>query len=212
MIELLLEAERALSMGRADRAELLYRQVAAGDPRNSIAVVGLARVALERADDAGALVLARQALSIDGDNVAAQRLVQRLEEVLTTRGEALPVEAAERRRRRRPPSPRHSPKRHLRPRRRGARPRSMARTRSSATRSRPPRRRARPHRRPSRARRHDPPPPSHRGRAHCSTACVVAEPVSFAHDHDPRHRWRRLRRLRLRRSVAPGRPPGRRAR
>ncbi len=91
MIELLLEAERALSMGRADRAELLYRQVADGDPRNSIAVVGLARVALERADDAGALVLARRALSIDGDNVAAQRLVQRLEEVLTTRGEALPA-------------------------------------------------------------------------------------------------------------------------
>ena len=90
MIELLLEAERALSMGRADRAELLYRQVAAADPRNSIAVVGLARVALERADDAGALVMARRALAIDGQNVAAQRLIQRLEEVLVTRGEALP--------------------------------------------------------------------------------------------------------------------------
>lgn len=90
MIELLLEAERALSMGRADRAEVLYQQVAASDPRNSIAVVGLARVALERSDDAGALVLARRALSIDGENVAAQRLVQRLEEVLQTRGEALP--------------------------------------------------------------------------------------------------------------------------
>ncbi len=90
MIELLLEAERALSMGRADRAELLYRQVAAADPRNSIAVVGLARVALERADDPGALVMARRALAIDGHNVAAQRLIQRLEEVLLTRGEALP--------------------------------------------------------------------------------------------------------------------------
>lgn len=90
MIELLLEAERALSMGRADRAEVLYQQVAEADPRNSIAVVGLARVALERADDAGALVMARRALTIDGENVAAQRLVQRLEEVLQTRGEALP--------------------------------------------------------------------------------------------------------------------------
>lgn len=90
MIELLLEAERALSMGRADRAEVLYLQVAEADPRNSIAVVGLARVALERADDAGALVMARRALAIDGENVAAQRLVQRLEEVLQTRGEALP--------------------------------------------------------------------------------------------------------------------------
>lgn len=90
MIELLLEAERALSMGRADRAETLYRQVADADPRNSIAVVGLARVALERADDAGALVLARRALAIDAENVAAQRLVQRLEEVIRTRGDALP--------------------------------------------------------------------------------------------------------------------------
>lgn len=94
MIELLLEAERALSMGRADRAEVLYKQVAASDPRNSIAVVGLARVALERSDDAGALVLARRALAIDGENVAAQRLVQRLEEVLRTRGEALPAPEA----------------------------------------------------------------------------------------------------------------------
>jgi hypothetical protein len=90
VIELLLEAERALSMGRVDRAEVLYEQVVTSDPRNSIAVVGLARVALERADDAAALVLARRALAIDDQNVAAQRLVQRLEEVLQTRGEALP--------------------------------------------------------------------------------------------------------------------------
>lgn len=90
MIELLLEAERALSFGLTDRAEALYRQVVSADPRNSIAVVGLARVALEHSDDAGALVFARQALAIDGENVAAQRLVERLEEVLTTRGDPIP--------------------------------------------------------------------------------------------------------------------------
>ena len=90
MIELLLEAERALSFGRVDEAERLYRQVATADPANSIAVVGLARVALEHADDAGAYVLARQALTIDPENEAAQRLVTRLDEVMRTRGEIVP--------------------------------------------------------------------------------------------------------------------------
>ncbi len=87
MIELLLEAERALSFGRVDRAEQLYRQVADADPHNSIAVVGLARVALERGDDLGAYLEARRALAIDPENDAARRLVARLEEVLATRGE-----------------------------------------------------------------------------------------------------------------------------
>ena len=90
MIELLLEAERALSYGRVDEAERLYRQVAAADPANSIAVVGLARVALEHADDAGAYLMARKALTIDPENEAARRLVARLDEVMRTRGEAVP--------------------------------------------------------------------------------------------------------------------------
>jgi len=90
VIEVLLQAERALSVGLVDQAERLYRQAAAADPRNSIAVVGLARVALERADDARALQLAWRAQAIDPENVAAARLAARMEEVLTARGETLP--------------------------------------------------------------------------------------------------------------------------
>jgi tetratricopeptide (TPR) repeat protein len=85
MIELLLQAERAMSVGLIDRAEVLYAQVAEADPRNSIAVVGLARVRLERGDEAGALELARRALAIDPENAAAERMVERLEEVLAYR-------------------------------------------------------------------------------------------------------------------------------
>lgn len=92
MIELLLEAESALSLGLLDRAEILYRQVAGADPRNSIAVVGLARVMLERGDEPGALKQARRALAIDAENTAAQRMVQRLEEVLEyRRSESVPT-------------------------------------------------------------------------------------------------------------------------
>ena len=88
MIELLLQAEGALALGLLDRAEALYRQVADADPRNSIAVVGLARVALERSDGIGALAEARRALEIDPENDAARRMVRRLEEILRTRGAA----------------------------------------------------------------------------------------------------------------------------
>jgi tetratricopeptide (TPR) repeat protein len=91
MIELILEAERALSVGQLEQAERLYRQAADLDPRNSIAVVGLARVALDRGDDRGAYTLARQALDIDPENAAGQRLADRLEEVMRYRGEEPPV-------------------------------------------------------------------------------------------------------------------------
>ena len=95
MIEILLQAERTLAAGRIDEAERLYRQAAGADPRSSIAVVGLARVALERGDDLEAWRLGRRALGIDPENVAAQRLTQRLDEVYTYRGESIAALAAE---------------------------------------------------------------------------------------------------------------------
>lgn len=89
MIERLLEAERNLAMGLLDHAEALYRQVHAADPRNAIALVGLARVAVERGRDAEAFALASEALGVDPDNPAARTIVVRLREVLAARGESL---------------------------------------------------------------------------------------------------------------------------
>jgi thioredoxin-like negative regulator of GroEL len=94
MIETLIEAERALTHGLIDQAERLYRVVRESDPKNSIAVMGLARVALERGDDATAYLHGRAALAIDPDNPAAQHLVMRLAEVMAGRGET-PPEAAD---------------------------------------------------------------------------------------------------------------------
>jgi predicted Zn-dependent protease len=93
MMELLVEAERYLSHGLLDHAERLFRQVADADPRSSIAAVGLARVALERGDEATAYAFGRRGLAIDPENPAARHLVLRLEEVVRGRGEALPTEA-----------------------------------------------------------------------------------------------------------------------
>lgn len=90
MIEPLLQAERLLLHGMLDQAEELYRRTAEQDPRNAIAVVGLARVCLERGDDVAALGHARAALAIDPDNAAASRLERRLSEVLAQRSESRP--------------------------------------------------------------------------------------------------------------------------
>ena len=74
MIERLLAAERALAADQVDAAAQLFDQVAAADPRNAIAVVGQARVALRRGDRQRARALAERALDIDPDDEAAQRL------------------------------------------------------------------------------------------------------------------------------------------
>ena len=95
MIEPLLEAERAMSFGLIDQAERLYRQIAERDPKNSIAVVGLARVALERGDDRTAYLEAVRASAIDPDNPAARNLVLRMTEVMEGRGEELPTPPGE---------------------------------------------------------------------------------------------------------------------
>lgn len=78
MIERLLAAESALADGELQAASRLFAQVAEADPRNAIAVVGLARIAMRdgRAEDAREL-LAR-ALAIDPDEAAAQRLIREL--------------------------------------------------------------------------------------------------------------------------------------
>ena len=89
MMELLLQAERTLAMGRLDDAERLYRKALDADPRNAIAVVGLARLAIERGDDHEAYRLAGRALELDPENAAAVRLAMRLHEVFGARGESV---------------------------------------------------------------------------------------------------------------------------
>jgi thioredoxin-like negative regulator of GroEL len=78
MIERLLAAEAALADGDVDHAQRLFRQVADADPRNAIAVVGLADVARRRGETADAIGLVEAALAIDPDDAAAHRLLDEL--------------------------------------------------------------------------------------------------------------------------------------
>jgi tetratricopeptide (TPR) repeat protein len=90
MIELMVRAEQDLELGLLDQAERIYQQVALADPRNAMAVVGLARVRLERGDQVGAHELACRALEIDPENSAALRMEARLREVLAAAGQVMP--------------------------------------------------------------------------------------------------------------------------
>ena len=85
MSEVRLEADRMLTVGLLDRAEALYRRALDAEPRDASAVLGLARVALERGDEAEAHRLAREALAIDPDDSPARRLETRLAEILAAR-------------------------------------------------------------------------------------------------------------------------------
>jgi hypothetical protein len=87
VIELLLQADRLLTVDLVDAADAIYRKVADADPRNAIAIVGMARCALARGDDHEAYRLAARALAIDPQNDMARRMEARLDEVLRTRGE-----------------------------------------------------------------------------------------------------------------------------
>lgn len=97
MIELLLVADRLLAAGNLDRAERIYRQVADADPRNAIAVVGLARVAEARGSRESATELAARALAIDPEDQAAQRLVAALATPPTPGAPEGPTSASHRR-------------------------------------------------------------------------------------------------------------------
>ena len=93
MIEQLLRAENALALGLLDQAQQIYEQTLAHDPANAIALVGLSRVALEHGDERASLGFARRARLIDPENGQAGRMIDRLEEVIHERGDAIPQEA-----------------------------------------------------------------------------------------------------------------------
>lgn len=94
MIEQLLQADRLLKVDQVDAAESIYGHVAELDPRNAMAVVGLARCALAKGDDRRAHALASRALGIDPQDDMARRMEARLAEILTVRGDRVERPAA----------------------------------------------------------------------------------------------------------------------
>lgn len=78
MFEVLLHADMALESGALDQAERSYWQLIELDPTNAIAVVGLARVSMERGDHRLARTFADQALTMDPEMVAARNILETL--------------------------------------------------------------------------------------------------------------------------------------
>jgi hypothetical protein len=76
VIERLLAAEAALDRGDVDTAGIVFTQVAQADPKNVIAIVGLARVALREDRIEDARDLAQEALEIDPNEAAAQKILR----------------------------------------------------------------------------------------------------------------------------------------
>jgi uncharacterized protein HemY len=92
MIERLLAAEAALGRDELDVAARHFQLVAGADPRNAIAVVGLARVAARRGDPVAARTLLARALEIDPDEAAASRLLAELDRTPAPANAAPPTE------------------------------------------------------------------------------------------------------------------------
>ena len=100
MFELLLQADKALAGGLLDQAERTYWQLIELDPTNSMAIAGLARVALERGDERSARTFAGRAVAIDADSIAARRVLDTLDHRAARAEDAgapeLPLAAAQR--------------------------------------------------------------------------------------------------------------------
>ena len=80
-----IQADRLLVYGLLDQAEAMYDEVLAAEPQNVEVAFGLARVALERGDEQLAYERVQRAVKINPRFDDAQRLQQRLAEILATR-------------------------------------------------------------------------------------------------------------------------------
>ena len=211
MIELLLQAERALGTGAYDVAERLYWQAIDADSQNAIAIVGLAKVARLKGDDRTAIAFGRRALKVDAENAVARKLVAELEAAHPEAGTRTPA-AAE-------PAPMPPPalRRPRRPKRRGQPSRDIEAPAEAARRARAagcPGRRGRAHVTADGDLPADPGVrPPRGGRPDLDWPAADLQQVRRRGiDEGPRHRRGRLHRLGDGRGARRGRPRARRPR